>query len=282
MTHVAAQARFPKRGLLLFFGVAGLLLLLGTLSVARGMVAEESRVDIVRVVDGSTVVVDAHGTEETLTMAGLVTSPRNPEGVNVGSTYCLGEESYAWLRDRLPQGAVATVSLTAKGQPEGVKAAVVTLGGEVVNVAMAEEGMAAPTGSGVDADVEREIADANATARRRSAGLYDLERTCTLDSRLYEATYALEHTFTTPEADTVDAIDERSVEYAEVLDEVRLIRDEIAALDPDSDAFKDLAWSPDKDAMLEEADQTIDQGLQVLRDLNARRNELARMALAAG
>lgn len=277
MTHVAAQARVPKKGLLIFLGVAGLLLLLGVLSVLKGIVDERSRVDIVSVVDGNTVVVNAGGEQKTLVMAGVTAAPRNPDGLRVGTEFCLGEESYAWLRDRLPQGAVATVKTSRDGAPEGTESAVFTLAGSTVNVDMAEAGMAAPTGEGVGRGLREEIAQANETARKsangRGSGLYDVEENCTLNHELYESSYALEHAPTSAEA-TVDAIDQRSVEYADTLDEVRLVRQDIAELDASRGTFTDLAWAPAKEDLQKKADAVVSEGLQVLRDLNAKRNEL--------
>jgi len=273
MTHVAAQARVPKKGLLIFLAVAGTLLLLGTLSVLRGVLAEQARVDIVSVVDGRTVVVNAGGEQKTLRLAGLTTAPRNPDGVTVGPDFCMGEESYVWLRDRLPQGAVASVK-TGDGGADGEETAVFKLGGDVVNVAMAEEGMAAPTGVGVDAGLREEITAANAVARGKEVGLYDLEEKCTLPHRLYEAGFALDQIPTQVEA-TVDAIDARSVEYADVLDRLRLVREDIASLDPERGSFTDLAYAPAKETMQAEADAKVEKGLKVLRDLNAQRNRIA-------
>ena len=39
--------------------------------------------------------------------------------------------------------------------------------------------------------------------------------------------------------------------------------------------FADLAYSPARESLLAEADPVVEEGLQVLRDLNARRNEIA-------
>ena len=52
MTHVAARARVPLKGLLVFLVVAAVLLLLGIVTVLRGVAADAARVDIVSVLDG--------------------------------------------------------------------------------------------------------------------------------------------------------------------------------------------------------------------------------------
>ncbi|MCR8675840.1 MULTISPECIES: thermonuclease family protein [Micrococcus] len=274
MTHVAARARVPKKGLLVFLVVAAVLLLLGALTVVRGIAADAARVNIVSVVDGNTVVVNQGGTQRTLVLAGVTSAGRNPEGLKVGPELCMGEQSYAWLRDRLPQGAVASVDTSREGAPEGMESALVHIGGKTVNVDMAEAGMTAPTGIGVDDDMAEEIAAANRVAVGRGVGLYDVEEPCTYQNRLYEAQFALDQIPKDAE-DSIRRIDERSVEYAAGLDQVRLVQQEIQALDPENGTFEDLAYGPARESLLAEADPVVEEGLQVLRDLNARRNEIA-------
>lgn len=274
MTHVAARARVPKKGLLVFLVVAAVLLLLGALTVVRGIAADAARVNIVSVVDGNTVVVNQGGTQRTLVLAGVTSAGRNPEGLKVGPELCMGEQSYAWLRDRLPQGAVARVDTSREGAPEGMESALVHIGGKTVNVDMAEAGMTAPTGIGVDDDMAEEIAAANRVAVGRGVGLYDVEEPCTYQNRLYEAQFALDQIPKDAE-DSIRRIDERSVEYAAGLDQVRLVQQEIQALDPENGTFEDLAYGPARESLLAEADPVVEEGLQVLRDLNARRNEIA-------
>ena len=274
MTHVAARARVPKKGLLVFLVVAAVLLLLGALTVVRGIAADAARVNIVSVVDGNTVVVNQGGTQRTLVLAGVTSAGRNPEGLKVGPELCMGEQSYAWLRDRLPQGAVASVDTSREGAPEGMESALVHIGGKTVNVDMAEAGMTAPTGIGVDDDMAEEIAAANRVAVGRGVGLYDVEEPCTYQNRLYEAQFALDQIPKDAE-DSIRRIDERSVEYAAGLDQVRLVQQEVQALDPENGTFEDLAYGPARESLLAEADPVVEEGLQVLRDLNARRNEIA-------
>ncbi|MGW3945353.1 thermonuclease family protein [Micrococcus endophyticus] len=274
MTHVAARARVPKKGLLVFLVVAAVLLLLGALTVVRGIAADAARVNIVSVVDGNTVVVNQGGTQRTLVLAGVTSAGRNPEGLKVGPELCMGEQSYAWLRDRLPQGAVASVDTSREGAPEGMESALVHIGGKTVNVDMAEAGMTAPTGIGVDDDMAEEIAAANRVAVGRGVGLYDVEEPCTYQNRLYEAQFALDQIPKDAE-DSIRRIDERSVEYAAGLDQVRLVQQEIQALDPENGTFEDLAYGPARESLLAEADPVVEEGLQVLRDLNARRNGIA-------
>lgn len=274
MTHVAARARVPKKGLLVFLVVAAVLLLLGALTVVRGIAADTARVNIVSVVDGNTVVVNQGGTQRTLVLAGVTSAGRNPEGLKVGPELCMGEQSYAWLRDRLPQGAVARVDTSREGAREGMESALVHIGGKTVNVDMAEAGMTAPTGIGVDDDMAEEIAAANRVAVGRGVGLYDVEEPCTYQNRLYEAQFALDQIPKDAE-DSIRRIDERSVEYAAGLDQVRLVQQETQALDPENGTFEDLAYGPARESLLAEADPVVEEGLQVLRDLNARRNEIA-------
>ena len=280
MTHVAAQARVPKKALVAFLIVAALLLTLGALTVVRGMLLERRTVQVVTVVDGNTVVVNADGQERTLSMAGVRSAIRNPEGYRVGPEHCMGEEAYVWLRDRLPQGATVRVVTSKEGAPEGQESAIFEIGGHDVNVAMAEEGMAAPTGLGVDRDTEEEIAEANRVAQTAGSddngvGLYDRDTQCTLGYRLYEATTALEQTPTTPQAETVTEIDATAVAYADAVDSVRLVQQGIQGLDASRGTFTDLAYAPAKDKLLAAANPVVERGLGVLQDLNARRNALA-------
>ena len=274
MTHVAARARVPLKGLLVFLAVAAVLLLLGIVTVLRGVAADAARVDIVTVLDGNTVVVNQGGTERTVVLAGVTSAGRNPEGLKVGPNLCMGEESYAWLRDRLPQGATASLTTSDEGAPEGMESAVISIGGGTVNEAMAEAGMGAPTEVAVGKRLAEEIAQANQEAVGRGVGLYDIEEPCTYQNRLYEAQFALEQIPEDAEA-SLTKIDERAVEYAAGLDQVRLVQQEIRALDPENGTFADLAYGPAKESLLAEADPVVEHGMQVLKDLNTRRNEIA-------
>ena len=119
-----------------------------------------------------------------------------------------------------------------------------------------------------------EIAQANQEAVGRGVGLYDIEEPCTYQNRLYEAQFALEQIPEDAEA-SLTKIDERSVEYAAGLDQVRLVQQEVRALDPENGTFADLAYGPAKDSLLAEADPVVEHGMQVLKDLNTRRNEIA-------
>ena len=169
---------------------------------------------------------------------------------------------------------MASVDTSREGAPEGMESALVHIGGKTVNVDMAEAGMTAPTGIGVDDDMAEEIAAANRVAVGRGVGLYDVEEPCTYQNRLYEARFALDQIPKDAE-DSIRRIDERSVEYAAGLDQVRLVQQEIQALDPENGTFEDLAYGPARESLLAEADPVVEEGLQVLRDLNARRNEIA-------
>lgn len=274
MTHVAAQARVPKKALTVFLVVAGVLLALGVLTVLRGVAEREAQVEIVQVVDGNTVVVRRDGREETMVLAGVTAAVRNPDGVKVGPEFCMGEEAYGWLRDRLPQGAVAKVDTSDEGAPEGMSSALFTLGGKDVNADMAAAGMAAPTGVGVSSGEEEDIAAANREAIEQGLGLYSVQETCSLAAELYEASYALEQMPKDP-GNSIKEIDERSVAYADAVDAVRMVQQRIAATDPAEGTFTDLAYGPAKEDLLAEADPVVEKGLQTLRDFNAKRNEIA-------
>ncbi len=271
MTHVAARARVPKKALIVFAVVAAIMLGLAAVSVVRGIVHESRRMQVVEVLDGNTVVVDANGEHKTVKMAGVQSSIRNPDGLRGGPNMCLGEKSHGWLRDRLVQGATAEVDLE-EGE-DGQQYATFHLAGKDVNTSMAEAGMAAPTGTGVNDATATQIDEANELARSTGAGLYDVEESCTYNSMLFEAEYKLD---SIPEKtdNTVKALDKRSREVAEAVDGIRLIQEDVEALEKDGGDFEDLAWHPAKEDLKQKADEAAEKGLQRLRELNDRRNQI--------
>ncbi|MDO5634866.1 MAG: nuclease [Micrococcus sp.] len=271
MTHVAARARVPKKAFLVFALVALLMLGIATYAVVSGLVNESKRVTIVQVVDGNTVVIDAHGDERTVQMAGVRSAIRNPDNLRGGPNMCLGERSYVWLRDRLVEGATARVNLITVDEQTY---ATFRLGGEDVNAAMAEAGMAAPTRVGVAAATRSEIDAGNDAAQRLGRGLYNPSEACTYNSALHEAQFAMQQISDDAEG-TVEALDARSEELATAVDAVRLVQQEIAALDPATGQFKDIAWAPARERLQEAADGYAQDGLNRLRALNERRNQLA-------
>lgn len=270
MTHVASHARVPKKAVIAFAVVALTMILLAVLVTLRGMVEESRRMQILEVVDGTTVTIDAHGEEKTVKMAGLTAGPRNPDGLRVGPALCMGEKSYVWLRDRLVVGTTAVVDID---EVDGQEYATFRLAGEDVNVAMVEEGMAAPTGVGVSGAEADEMRAANETAYTRNIGLYDLEERCTLNSELYEAEYAMDVISDDVEP-SIEKIDEKSVELGQAVDEVRLVQEDIHNLDPEGTDFVNTVWGPAKDVLVAEADEIAERGMKRLRDLNDRRNEI--------
>ena len=134
--------------------------------------------------------------------------------------------------------------------------------------------MAAPTEVAVGKRLAEEIAAASQDAVGRGVGLYDIEEPCTYQNRLYEARFALDQIPEDAEP-SLTKLDERSVEYAAGLDQVRLVQQEVRALDPANGTFADLAYSPAKESLLAEADPVVEHGMKVLKDLNTRRNEIA-------
>ena len=270
MTHVASRARVPKKAFVAFAVVALIMILLAVMVMFRGMVQESRRMQIVEVLDGTTVKINAHGDEKTVKMAGVAAGPRNPDGLRVGPSLCMGEKSYVWLRDRLVVGATAVVDLE---EVDGQEYASFRMAGEDINVAMVEEGMAAPTGVGVDAAEDAEMRSVNEKAYTRNIGLYDLEERCTLNSELYEAEYAMDVISDDVEP-SIEKIDEKSVELGQAVDEVRLVQEDIHNLDPQGEGFVNTVWGPSKDLLVEEADEIADRGMKRLRDLNDRRNEI--------
>ena len=270
MTHVASRARVPKKAFIAFAVVALIMILLAVLVMFRGMVQESHRMQILEVVDGTTVKINAHGDEKLVKMAGLTAGPRNPDGLRVGPALCMGENSYVWLRDRLVAGATAVVDIQ---EVDGQEYADFRLAGEDINVAMVEEGMAAPTGIGVDGATADEMRTANEKAYTRNIGLYDLEERCTVNSELYEAEFAL-GVISDDVEPTLAKIDEKSVELGKAVDDVRLVQEDIHNIDPEGEGFVNTVWGPAKDLLVAEADEIADRGMKRLRDLNDRRNEI--------
>jgi endonuclease YncB( thermonuclease family) len=270
MTHVASRARVPKKAFVVFAVVALLMILLAVMVMFRGMVQESRQMQIVEVVDGTTVKINAHGDEKTVKMAGIAAGPRNPDGLRVGPALCMGENSYVWLRDRLVQGATAEVDLQ---EVDGQEFATFRLAGEDINVAMVEEGIGAPTGIGVSAAVDAQMRTANEQAYTRNIGLYDLEERCTINSELYEAEYAMDVISDDVEP-SITQIDEKAVELGQAVDQVRLVQEDIHNLDPQGEGFVNTVWGPAKEVLMQEADEIADRGMKRLRDLNDRRNEI--------
>jgi endonuclease YncB( thermonuclease family) len=245
MIEQRTSGRFSVLGIIAFVLLAALLLTLAVLSAVKGVRTAQSYANVVRVEDGQTFVVNMEGTEETVTLAGVMTPRPAPEGQQESLDNCLAEESVANLSGMLEPGDSVQLQFAhGVNGPDGSRLALARSGGQVVNIAQVEAGLAVPVPDQPMERLEVDLGEAQETARTEEAGLYSPSMDCTLPGRVAPVVDVLRELpeggpGTSSEADaqieTVAAAVEQGVTAEKVF----------ATIDPEGTTLSSLAWADD-------------------------------------
>ncbi|GAA4779647.1 thermonuclease family protein [Citricoccus nitrophenolicus] len=295
MTEQQTARRFPVPAIIAFVLVAALLLTLAVLSTIKSVRTAASDATVVRVQDGQTIVVNRDGTEETVTLAGVLAPVPAGEGKEPTVENCLGEESTANLSGLLEPGDTVRLEYPDDADgPRGTRLALVHHGGRTTNTQQVEAGLAVPLREQPMEHFGTELREAQETARTEGGGLYSPGEPCTLAGRIAPALTVLQdlpeaHPDSSGTADTQIEAVEAAVEEGISAEKV------FATIDPEGSSLASLAWGQDLPRMqdrlngalssaqseLDSLRSTRDVLLTREREEQARKEEEARKAAAA-
>lgn len=295
MTEQQTARRFPVPAIIAFVLVAALLLTLAVLSTIKSVRTAASDATMVRVQDGQTIVVNRDGTEETVTLAGVLAPVPAGEGKEPTVENCLGEESTANLSGLLEPGDTVRLEYPDDADgPRGTRLALVHHGGRTTNTQQVEAGLAVPLREQPMEHFGTELREAQETARTEGGGLYSPGEPCTLAGRIAPALTVLQdlpeaHPDSSGTADTQIEAVEAAVEEGISAEKV------FATIDPEGSSLASLAWGQDLPRMqdrlngalssaqseLDSLRSTRDVLLTREREEQARKEEEARKAAAA-
>ncbi len=274
MTEQRTARRVPVLGIIAFVLLAALLLTLGVLSAIKGVRTAESNGHVVRVEDGRTFVVNMDGTEETVTLAGVMVPRLAAEGEEPTVENCLADEAMTNLATLLEPGDMVQLEYPEESDgPEGTRLALVHHGGEVVNLQQTEAGFAVPLSEQPREGFGSELREAQTTARSEESGLYSSAAPCTLAGRIGPAMTALEglpedRPTTSAEAETQIETISAAVEQGVAAEKA------FATIDPEETSLASLAWAADVPRLQEKLTGALSAAQAELKALDGTRNVL--------
>ncbi|NUL44388.1 hypothetical protein F7P69_04165 [Cellulosimicrobium funkei] len=274
MTEQRTARRFPVLGIIAFVLLAALLLTLAVLSAIKGVRTAASDGHVVRVEDGQTLVVNMDGTEESVTLAGVMAPRPAAEGEEATVENCLADEALTALAALLEPGDVVQLEYPDESDgPEGTRLALVHHEGKVVNLQQAEAGLAVPLREQPSEGFGSELSEAQKTARSEEAGLYSSAAPCTLAGRIDPALAALENL--PAERPTTSEEAEAQIETISAAVEQGVAAEKaFATIDPEGTSLASLAWAADVPGLQEKLTGALSAAEADLKAMNSTRNVL--------
>lgn len=274
MTEQQTARRFPVLAIIAFVLVAALLLTLAILSTLKGIRTAAADANVVRVQDGQTLVVNKDGTEEIVTLAGVIAPVPAAEGQEPTVDHCLAEESMANLAGVLEPGDTVRLEYPEEADgPGGTRLALVHHGGRVTNTQQVEAGLAVPLREQPMEQFGSELREAQETARTEEAGLYSPGESCTLAGQIAPAVTVLQDL---PEArpESSEAADAQ-IEAVEEAVEAGITAEKVfATIDPEGGSLASLAWGQDLPRLQERLSGALSSAQSELDSLKSTRNVL--------
>ncbi|MGD6978967.1 MULTISPECIES: thermonuclease family protein [Citricoccus] len=271
MTQQRTAGRISVLGIIAFVLLAALLLTLAVLSAVKGVRTAQSYGNVVRVVDGHTIVVNMDGTEETVTLAGVQAPLTAPEGKKTTLDNCLAEESTTNLSGMLEPGD--SIQVQYVDGPGDTRFVLARSGGQVINVVQVEAGLAVPVREQPMGQLGADLEEAQETARTEEAGLYSPSVDCTLPGRVAPVVDVLREL---PEGGPSSAAeaDEQIEAVAAAVEEGVTAEKVFATIDPEGTSLSSLAWGEDVPRLRERLDEALTQAQTELASLQTTRGVL--------
>ncbi|HRO31142.1 MULTISPECIES: thermonuclease family protein [Micrococcaceae] len=271
MTQQRTAGRISVLGIIAFVLLAALLLTLAVLSAVKGVRTAQSYGNVVRVVDGHTIVVNMDGTEETVTLAGVQAPLSAPEGKKTTLDNCLAEESTANLSGMLESGD--SIQVQYVDGPGDTRFVLARSGGQVINVVQVEAGLAVPVREQPMGQLGADLQEAQETARTDEAGLYSPSVDCTLPGRVAPVVDVLRGL---PEGGPSSAAeaDEQIEAVAAAVEQGVTAEKVFATIDPEGTSLSSLAWGEDVPRLRQRLDEALTQAQTELASLQTTRGVL--------
>ncbi len=286
MTDQPTARRFPVLAIIAFGVLAVLLLTLGILSTIKGVRTAAADGNVVRVENGQTVVVNRDGTEERITLAGVMAPLPPADGQEPTLENCLAEEATESLADFLEPGdSVRMEYPDAAEGPNGTRIALIHHDGQVTSTRQVEAGLAVPLREQPAEHRASDLEDAQEEARSAEAGLYSPHHACTLAGRIAPAMDVLQDLPEDRPATAAEA-DEQLVTLEEAVEQGITAEKVFATIDPEGNSLASLAWGGDLERLRDRLGTALSgaqaelAALQSTRDvlLTREREEAARQA----
>jgi endonuclease YncB( thermonuclease family) len=274
MTQQRTAGRISVLGIIAFVLLAALLLTLAVLSAVKGVRTAQSYGNVVRVVDGHTIVVNMDGTEETVTLAGVQAPLAAPEGKRVSLDNCLAEESTANLSGMLESGdSIQLQYADGSSGPGGTRLALARSGGQVINIVQVEAGLAVPVREQPMKQLGTDLEEAQEEARTEEAGLYSPSADCTLPGRVAPVVDVLRELPEGGPSSSAEA-DAQIETVADAVEQGVTAEKVFATIDPEGTSLSSLAWGEDVPRLQELLDEALTQAQAELASLQSTRGVL--------
>lgn len=274
MNHSRTSGRFSVLGIIAFVLLAALLLTLAVLSAVKGVRTAQSYADVVRVLDGQTFVVNMDGSEQTVSLAGVLAPVAAAEGQPETLDHCLAEESAENLSGMLEPGDSVQLQFAEGATGSGdSRAALARHGGQVVNLAQVEAGLAVPAAEQPMEHLATDLEDAQETAREEEAGLYSPGQACTLPGRVAPVVEVLRELPEGGPADSAEA--DAQIETVQAAVEQGVTAEKVfATIDPEGSTLASLAWGEDASRLHDRLEGALSEARAELTSLQTRRKVL--------
>ncbi|MCY0905021.1 thermonuclease family protein [Arthrobacter sp. H14-L1] len=160
--------------------------------------------EVVRIVDGATLVVTINKRDQTVHLLNVDT----PQPKDASSPVeCLEPEAEAYLKSTMPPGSHITMELDdpIPDQSGRILAAVYNESGQLVDAGVARKGLGIPVSSGANTKYLATVRAAHDEARAAGIGLFSTSIPCTLPAQIEESMTALETSMDSAAAQTSGA-----------------------------------------------------------------------------
>lgn len=205
-------------------GLVAVLVLTGATAFGLFGGDDDRHGEVVRVIDGDTLIALIDGEETTIRLLNIDTpETKDPDE----SVQCLGPEASAFLAERLPAGTPIELEYDEERLDRYDRTlAGVSESESLVDAEIAEAGLGAPVYFAPNDRFLREVEEASERAQENGVGLFSEEIECTLPGQLQAQSAAVEQVPATVAGDPADAL----AGAAKVLEDLEAF---IAALDVD-------------------------------------------------
>lgn len=186
------KATEPKRHRLTRRLVTAVVVIIGIIAglFSCSAAANATSGDVVRIIDGDTLVVSINNIDQTIRLLNVDTPETKDPNEPVE---CLGPEATNFLKESLPVGAHVRLDFDAERHDKYGRtlAAVFTRSGQLVNAEIAKNGLGIPVSFGQNTKYLAAVQSAHGEAKTAGAGLFSTSLSCTLPAQVEDGAAAL-------------------------------------------------------------------------------------------
>ncbi|MGM0930637.1 MAG: thermonuclease family protein [Actinomycetota bacterium] len=243
----------------------------GSLAVA-GAVTQD-RGEVVRIIDGDTLVINYKHQDATVRLLNIDTPETKDPNKPVE---CLGTEATHSLETIVPPGTKVRLAFDIEREDRyGRTLAAVFVGDSLVNAEIARRGLGHAVYYEPNKKYLSQVREAQAQAEASDLGMYDPSIGCTIPGQVEEAIYQVETAMTTTSDNTSEATAETLTALAAALAAAKSIESSLHAVTNTADAILWAALAaPDRSRLTSQIGATIKSGEVKHEQLTERRDKL--------